>query len=229
MIDLHAHCLPGIDDGAKTADISVAMLKDSLAQGVTCCVATPHCRLHNKDAVEVFLKKRDEAAEILASHASGDLPELFFGAEVFLDNDISVYDDLSKLCLGQSRYLLMELPVSKPKLPYGEWLYNLSLKKIIPVIAHIERYNFFEPLMDELEAFRPVYQINADMFLSFFGRRFIKKMLKRDGRFVIASDMHSNVHRKNHMKEAMNKARRIMEPYRAEELFHKTAADILGL
>lgn len=227
MIDLHSHCLPGIDDGAKTVDMSVKMLKDSLAQGVTCCVATPHCILHKEEELPLFLEKRRQAAQALAACGADGLPELLLGAEVFLDNDISGYDGLPALCLGNSRYLLVEFPMRNTTLYYADWLYNLTLRKITPVIAHIERYDFFESLMDDLEMVHPVYQINAGTLLDFFGRRFVKKLLKRGGRFVIASDMHGDVYRKNHMQEALHMARRIA-PHQAEDLFQRTAENILG-
>ena len=42
MIDIHSHVLPGIDDGSKSVDMSLAMLKESYKQGVDTVVATPH-------------------------------------------------------------------------------------------------------------------------------------------------------------------------------------------
>ena len=42
MIDLHNHVLPGIDDGARSLDISVAMIEQAVECGVTHIVCTPH-------------------------------------------------------------------------------------------------------------------------------------------------------------------------------------------
>ena len=42
VIDFHSHILPGIDDGSKNTDMSLAMLREMTAQGVDVCVAPPH-------------------------------------------------------------------------------------------------------------------------------------------------------------------------------------------
>lgn len=57
MIDLHAHYLPEMDDGAKNAAESLEMLKNSFLQGVSVCVATPHSVIHCEEDIEEFIKK----------------------------------------------------------------------------------------------------------------------------------------------------------------------------
>ena len=42
MVDLHCHILPGLDDGAKTIEESLAMAESAIAEGITHVVATPH-------------------------------------------------------------------------------------------------------------------------------------------------------------------------------------------
>ena len=76
MIDIHSHILPGIDDGAKTPEVSLKMLTDSFKQGVRVCAATPHAVLHNSDSVEEFLKKRQRSAELLDSFLTGAKNEI---------------------------------------------------------------------------------------------------------------------------------------------------------
>jgi protein-tyrosine phosphatase len=40
MVDLHCHILPGIDDGAKDPEESLAMAESAIAEGITHVVAT---------------------------------------------------------------------------------------------------------------------------------------------------------------------------------------------
>ena len=42
MIDLHTHILPALDDGARTLDESLTMVRIAVDDGITCLVATPH-------------------------------------------------------------------------------------------------------------------------------------------------------------------------------------------
>src|SRR5271157_4690823 len=46
MLDLHCHILPGVDDGAASLDVSLAMARFCLHDGITHVVATPHCHRH---------------------------------------------------------------------------------------------------------------------------------------------------------------------------------------
>ena len=45
MLDLHAHILPGIDDGAQSLEMALEMARIALAAGVRQMAATPHCNL----------------------------------------------------------------------------------------------------------------------------------------------------------------------------------------
>ena len=62
MIDFHSHVLPGIDDGAKDVETSVAMLEESKRQGVTTVVCTPHYS-GRKHSPEWFKERRNAAYE----------------------------------------------------------------------------------------------------------------------------------------------------------------------
>ena len=42
MIDLHSHILPGIDDGARTLDVSLEMARIAVNDGITVMACTPH-------------------------------------------------------------------------------------------------------------------------------------------------------------------------------------------
>ena len=60
MIDFHTHVLPNIDDGSRSMDMSLAMLAEEYAQGVTEVVATPHFYAQDM-SMEDFLERRDSA------------------------------------------------------------------------------------------------------------------------------------------------------------------------
>ena len=64
MIDFHSHILPGIDDGSKSVEMSIKMLRREAQQGISRVVATPHF-YPQTDNPERFLRRRAEAERIL--------------------------------------------------------------------------------------------------------------------------------------------------------------------
>lgn len=229
MIDIHTHCLPGIDDGAADVSESIKMLEESSRQGVKVCVATPHCVLHQPMGLKEFLSDRDRAwnelkAEIERTKA--EVPEILLGAEVYLDHDISDFPELEKLCIGETNYMLVEFSreTITPMVP--EWLYSLTVRGIKPIVAHIDRYFNWEEILNATAGTEIVCQINADNFLSFFGRRHIKRIIEYGFDYIISSDMHNMDNRVTKMAEAYKKCSR-MFPALTEDMFRCNAYNIL--
>ena len=84
ITDFHSHILPGIDDGSRCVEESIAMLRMEAEQGITQVIATPHFYpSHHRP--EDFLAKRREAEEGLQEARSGQdgLPRVLVGAEVY--------------------------------------------------------------------------------------------------------------------------------------------------
>ena len=232
MIDLHSHALPAIDDGAKDVKTSIKMLTDSFSQGVEICALKPHCVLHQPDSLEKFLKARKAAFELLQYKLKQEnisAPELRLGAEVYFDNDISQYDDIKKLCIEGTNLLLVEFPMQNISRKSYEWLYSLTLKGIKPLIAHVDRYQCYEALINDFSDLDVAYQLNAENFLTFFGRRHIKKILRTNEKFVIGSDMHNLEDRPCNMQAAFLRAEKMLGTFKARKLFKKNAADLLSI
>lgn len=229
MLDIHTHCLPKMDDGPKSVYESKMLLKDCFSQGVEICVATPHCFIHGYTDITGFIDKRNqrysELKEELEADRSG-YPIIKLGAEVYLDNDISKYEDVKGVCIGDSSYMLIELPHHINLTLLSEWIYNLSLKGIKPIIAHIDRYGNWKEIIRELGDEKIMYQVNASQFLSFSGRRFIRRFCKYNGNFIVSSDMHNMSSRKCNMQKAYEKA---LKRYgnSAYDMFRNTAKKII--
>ncbi len=207
MIDIHTHCLPKIDDGAKDVVQSLEMLAESYRQGVRKIVATPHCIVHKQERIENFLTKRQESVSVLQKHIAEDIPDMLFGAEVYLDNDIAAYDNIHKLCISGTSYMLIELAENLSAEKTADILYRLILKGITPIIAHIDRYPQWKEYVSAFLALKVIYQINASNFLTFKGRTFIKYFIKNKYPIVIGSDMHNMDTRPCNMGKAYEKAK----------------------
>ena len=196
MTDFHCHCLPGIDDGAKDAGEGLQIAARLREQGIGRIVATPHY-IHHRDNIDAFLARRAGAAAAFqeaAAQAKRSLPSILPGAEVRLEKNLSEVEGLDRLRMGNSRYILLELPF----IPYKEWMGeeidNIAYRySLTPIIAHLDRYEWYTK--DEVKGLteRPdtVIQFNCSAFQE---RRYLKLILQliREGRpVVVGSDAHN--------------------------------------
>lgn len=228
MIDIHSHVLPEVDDGARSVEESLQMLRDSYNQGVEACVATPHCTVHNNDSINDFCKKREEGFLRLKPYLDESCPRIILGGEIYLDNDLSRYEDIKKLCIGDTDFMLVEFPFRKQSKQIADWIYSLTIMGITPIIAHIDRYPNWKKLMEELSELNVIYQLNATIFLSMGTRHIAKKILEKNEIFIVSSDMHNTDVRCSYMEKAYMRAEK-MYPLDVDELFGENAKKILGI
>ncbi len=196
MIDIHSHVLPAIDDGSKDLEMTLEMLKESYAQGITDVLATPHFYI-SKNNVEQFLTKRNNAYDLVMKAIKGksDYPNLYLGAEVYFFNGISHMDDLDKLCINNSRYMLLEMPFNKWSNKVLTEVENIIFdRKITPVIAHVERYIDFQKGTDNIDSLFSldvVIQLNASFVNYLFTRNKAMKWINNNVVQLLGSDMHN--------------------------------------
>lgn len=137
FVDLHAHVLPGLDDGARDLRDALGLLAGLREMGFAEVFATPHQKapdlLPTREAIR--------AAFDVVQGALPQPPRLGLGAENFWD---SVFfervADRSFPTYGQGRAFLIEF--SPERLPPGldEQLFRLRVGGLLPVVAHPERY-----------------------------------------------------------------------------------------
>ncbi len=193
MIDLHSHILPGIDDGSKDPDESLAMLKQLKEQGIDTVAATPHFDA-DRETVERFLERRNKAMSILVSNMTEDLPMILCGAEVGFYPGIDRMQDLSRLCIEGGNLLLLEMPMSSWNEHVVRTLEALVNKgDFAVVLAHMERYMGFQSKSTLKRVYQSgvLIQCNAEFFLDLKTRRKAMSMLKAGEIDFIGSDCHN--------------------------------------
>ncbi len=193
IIDFHSHMLPGIDDGSPDLETSLAMLRESAAQGVDTVFLTPHYYAH-RESIESFSQRRRKSVELLASGMEEGLPELFVGAEVRYFPNIC-HSDLRSLCLNGSKVLLLEMPFTQWTGEEFEDISTLSLDLGYHIVfAHVERYVHIPGNMEQLKRMRTLpisMQVNAENFTGFFPNRSAKKLIDSGMVTILASDSHN--------------------------------------
>ena len=211
LCDFHGHFLPGMDDGCKTAEEAVRLLKDSYAQGVHRMFATPH--YYPVESVGAFLKRRDEAFMRLAEALEGEteIPQICLGAEVAYRPGLGYAQDLEKVCLGTSRYLLLEMPMGRWSREILRDVRNMSSAfAITPIIAHVERYWDIEQqdLLEQLLDMDVLVQMNGSCLLDPKTRRMGRKWLKAGMVHLLGTDCHDNFDRPPNLGKAVEYLRK---------------------
>ena len=199
LIDLHTHIIPGLDDGAKDIEKSLAMAQIAIEDGITMLVATPHVISGAFDnRKEDILENVGHLNKYLDS--AGILLQILPGAEYRLEPDLP-----RRLAAGElltindtGRYLLVELPGSMVPDYTGRILYDLQLQGVTPIIAHPERNAGFEREPEILRNFVTrgiLVQITSASITGLFGnlaKNTALKFIKEGSVHLIASDAHSS-------------------------------------
>ncbi|MCR4638026.1 MAG: capsular polysaccharide biosynthesis protein [Ruminococcus sp.] len=192
MTEYHCHILPGIDDGAKDVETSLAMIEMMKAQGVERIVATSHFYAHREKSVAEFLKKRQAAFDKIRDKAA--VKEIYLGAEVAIENGISELADIEKLAVEGTRMILLELPYRAYSKWMSEEIYNIGAEFNLKVmLAHIHRYLEYYS-KDELEGIlstKAVMQINNEAFAGWREKKLVKRIIADEKRFAFGSDAHN--------------------------------------
>jgi len=196
MIDFHSHFLPNMDDGSKSIEESLQMLKLSYNMGIDTIVSTSHY-IAGFESIEDFINRRNERLESLTQEheSSGGIPGIVAGAEVAFYSGMGGDDKLSRLCVGNTKYLLVEMPYYRWSSLTGREILSLMLGQgITPVIAHIERYFVYrqnEKMIRELLDLGAVAQINAESLIGNMQREKMLKLIRERKTVLLGSDCHN--------------------------------------
>ena len=136
MIDIHSHLLPGVDDGSRSIEQSLPVLRQFAIDGVECVVLTPH--LVASQAHRAPYQKHVAILDALRAEAPPQL-ELRLGWEIMLDEP-NVNLRASQLGLGGSHAILVEFPRTSVPAGASRELFRLRSGGSVPVLAHPERY-----------------------------------------------------------------------------------------
>ena len=202
MIDLHFHCLPGVDDGPLDLAEATAMCRAAAAAGCTAVVATPHQRCSQwwNSEPELLRSLHRRLQEAVGETLRIDLgAEIRVGAELL--EDLHAPEQSGVLSLASSRYLLLELPRQGPWLDSEDLAHELRLDGWSPIFAHPE---FAPPLasdiglMERMVEAGSLFQVTAMSLTGQFGqqiRRSVHRMMDAGVVHFVASDAH-DTHRR---------------------------------
>ncbi len=171
MIDLHHHCLPGLDDGPRDLEEAVALCRAAADEGIEIIVATPHV-LRGRWVNDSRPVLEERLAQLRT--AIGDSPRLLLGSEYFFAHDMNevLQSGRGIVPLAGSRTILIEFDTHNIPPLVEQPLYRAQLDGWIPLIAHPERNSVFQArpeLLESLVRLGAKVQVTGSSFLGDFG------------------------------------------------------------
>ena len=234
MIDVHFHCLPGIDDGPRDWNDAVALCRAAAADGAETIVATPH--VLRDSWINDDPNARDQLILELNTRLGGR-PAVVAGCEYYFSSDaVELWEqgkDGPLTGLNRSAYLLVEFPATR--LPHNAEavFHEMSLLDIRPVIAHPERNLTFMEQPDKLERLVNLgayAQVTAGSIVGSFGKpaqsaciEFFRRRLIH----FVASDAHSVARRPPQLSVARERVKQEWGNEAEEGLFEANPQAVL--
>ena len=209
FVDIHCHCLPGLDDGPADGAEALALCRALVADHVGTVVATPH-QLGRYDGLYDAQRIRQAVADLNQMLAEAHVSlKVCPGADVRIDERISDLLASDKiLTVGDAgRYLLLELP-HEVFIDPALLLAQLAENGLQVVITHPERHRFLAQRPDYVRHWvphRPSLQITAGSFLGGFGplsEQAAWAFLEAPLPILVATDAHAMSGRAPRMSEA---------------------------
>jgi protein-tyrosine phosphatase len=197
VIDLHAHILPAVDDGARTIEDSREMARIALREGVSAIAATPHVRSDYPTSAEQMERGVEELNRDFAEEGI-DVAVLHGGEIDLVELAAMSRDELARFTFAQSgRYLLVEFPFSGWPLQLAQRVFELRAASLTPLLAHPERNADVQLDPGALAAparAGALVQVTAASLDGRFGRRVkqtCERLLELGLVHVLASDAHT--------------------------------------
>jgi tyrosine-protein phosphatase YwqE len=217
-VDLHSHILPGIDDGSKSMEESLALIRALSAIGYKKLIITPHIMSDTYKNTSEGIRDALHALQTEVQHHNIDIT-LEAAAEYYLDEHFLDLLEKKEILTFGKNYLLFE--TSYTVRPYGlyEHIFAITSRGFTPVLAHPERYHYLQNALEEYHALKELgvlFQLNINSLSGYYSNPVKKtaEWLVDRGLIDFAG---SDVHKMRHV-DFLSKA--VTEPY-FQKLFEK--------
>ena len=224
MIDFHSHIIPNIDDGSRSIEETFNLLKEAKEAGFESIILTSH---YIENYYETNVPERDMWVKAISENLQnkGIDINLYLGNEIYMsDNMMQLLIDGKASTINNSCYVLFEMPLNVEPMNLYDVIYSLQENKLIPVLAHPERYKFIqkEPeLVYDLIEKGVLMQANYGSILGQYGenaKMIVKKFLENDMIHFLGSDVHrqNSIYKK--IPQALEEIRKIIGEEKLEKL-----------
>ena len=234
FVDMHCHVIPAVDDGSKSMEMSLNMLRIAYENNIRTIIATPHNKIYVKSVSPKGIHKRVMQLQEEADKAGIDI-KIYPGNELYYDETLPKrLEEGNALPMGESQDILVEFNPSDEYSYISEGLRRLCYEGWNPILAHCERYECFykdKSRIDEIIDGGVRLQINSDsVMMGMFNPvgRFVKKLLSQQKISFVGTDAHRDTG--SRVPDMLDCAQFIQKKYGedyAREILYANAMDLL--
>ena len=234
MFDIHSHIIYHIDDGSRTPEESLALIRQDSAEGARDIIATPHYYVQyptDPDRIRAELASIQNMAD-----ADGLDVHLYPGNEVlWFDSMTERLQSGEILTLADSHYTLIEFYPEEGYQTILRAVRNVRNAGYRPIIAHAERFRAMqEHGLEEVRDLGAYVQLSTEP-LSHKGlsglldreTKFIQKALKNQQADFLGTDMHRMDRRPPVLRDAIRWIEKNLDPDYADDVLKRNAEAIL--
>lgn len=197
--DIHCHVVPGIDDGAKTAEKAADLIERMQGWGIERIIASPHV------TQETFENNRytiDPALESLRAElaARGNGIEVLHSAEYRIDGLLSQRLEDNDLMPYPNDYILIENSFLQEPWNLDQLTFDLQVRGLKPILAHPERYLYYHHRPEcykQLHEAGLMLQINLLSLAGYYGpgeQKMARHLIKEGLVGFVGTDLHNSRH-----------------------------------
>lgn len=199
VTDIHSHFIPGIDDGSKSMEESIFLLKQMEEFGYKKVITTPHVYYNSfPEGIDIL----DQKVEELRRNAkfNGIKLQIEVGGEYLLDDDIKERIKNNQIKTFSDNYMLIEFPMTTEPMAYENWLFDLQLAGYNLVLAHPERFLYFYEDKKKYVSLKDrgiLFQMNIGSLSGYYGpkvKEVAEYLIKENMIDLIGSDCHGQSH-----------------------------------
>jgi len=201
LTDLHSHLLPGVDDGAPDVATSLKLIEGLETLGYRKLITTPHIYQDLfPNTPETLGAAYAVLMEELKAHSEVSLT---FAAEYFMDDHLGgLLKRHASILTLRDNWVLVETSFVQPPLDLDQRVFQLQVGGYTPVIAHPERYPFWQVKREQYGLFREkgcLLQLNLLSLIGYYGKEVAETagwLVRNELVDLVGTDCHHERHLK---------------------------------
>ncbi len=199
VVDMHSHLIPGIDDGSKTIESSIELIRNLNKLGYKKLITTPHIMSDYFRNTPEIIHNGLTKLQLELDSLEIDV-EIEAAAEYYLDFEFQKKLRNEKLLTFGANYVLFELSYYNPPQNLEEIIFELQTNGYKPILAHPERYSYWHnniEIYSNLKDKGVFFQLNLNSLTGEYSplsKKIAEKLIDMDYIEFLGTDTHNLRH-----------------------------------